>query len=276
MTRVIFDGHGQMCNRLWQYADQVAWAMKHGGKVVCLLWDPSLDDFPALRDNPYIRFPFYVKTREGGKWAALYRRALNKLVLSKSAQRLLESPFFRKRGFILGREIIFAHDYYPEVWAQEKDLFTPSDSIVENIDAHFSRFRNDDTSSIVGVHIRKGDYRRYLDGQLFYEDEEYAGFMQQVTQLLGQDTRFLLVSNEKINREHFLPFRLLDIATTTAAEDMYALSRCDYLMGPYSTFSGWASLYGGVPCYFFRRGAKMDRSDFQVVRTMTQPKNLNL
>ena len=30
-------------------------------------------------------------------------------------------------------------------------------------------------------------------------------------------------------------------------EDMYALAECDYLVGPPSTFTGWASFYGNVP-----------------------------
>ncbi len=248
--------------------------MKYGGKVVCLLWDPSLEDFHALTNNPYIQFPFYVKALRKGKVGDLYRRVLNKLLLSKSAQRLFESPFLQKRGFVAGRNIIFAHDYYPEVWDRERSLFTPSDSIVESVNASFSRFRRDGASKIVGVHIRKGDYKRYLDGRFYYEDDEYAAFMQQMTQLLGQDTRFLIVSNEKVCREHFAPFHLLDISTTKAAEDMYALSQCDYIMGPFSTFSAWASLYGSVPYYFFKREAQISLADFQIVREMVASSGL--
>jgi hypothetical protein len=30
-------------------------------------------------------------------------------------------------------------------------------------------------------------------------------------------------------------------------QDMYALARCDYLLGPPSTFTIWSSFYGRVP-----------------------------
>jgi hypothetical protein len=32
-------------------------------------------------------------------------------------------------------------------------------------------------------------------------------------------------------------------------EDLYALASCDYIIGPPSTFSQWASFYGNVPRY---------------------------
>jgi hypothetical protein len=35
-------------------------------------------------------------------------------------------------------------------------------------------------------------------------------------------------------------------------EDLYLLSKCDYIMGPPSTFSGWASFYGNVPLYMLK------------------------
>ena len=35
-------------------------------------------------------------------------------------------------------------------------------------------------------------------------------------------------------------------------EDLYALSICDYILGPPSTFSMWASFYGGVPLRFIK------------------------
>lgn len=258
-----------MCNRFWQYADQVAWAMKHGGKVVSLFWDPSLDDFDNLRNNPHICFPFYSKILRNGKVGNYYRRILNKLLNNDTVQRRFASPFFQKMGFVAGKDIMFKDEYYPEVWNKERMFFTPADSIVKRVDECFESFRHDVPSKIVGVHIRKGDYKSYLGGKYYYDDQEYTDFMWQMIQLLGDDTRFFIASNERVNMEHFARFHIIDIHNTKAAEDMYALSKCDYVMGPFSTFSGWASLYGEVPCLFFRRGCEVKLSDFQIVRKMS-------
>jgi hypothetical protein len=33
------------------------------------------------------------------------------------------------------------------------------------------------------------------------------------------------------------------------AGDLFSLAACDYIMGPPSTFTLWASFFGGVPLY---------------------------
>jgi hypothetical protein len=35
-------------------------------------------------------------------------------------------------------------------------------------------------------------------------------------------------------------------------EDLYLLAKCDYIIGPPSTFSLWASFYGSKPLYMIR------------------------
>lgn len=269
--RIIYDEWGQMCNRLWQYIDQVAWAMKNNEKVVSLFWDPSLNDFDNLRNNPYIKFPLYIRVFQKGKTGDLYRRTLIKLLHNHVVQGIFAKPFFQKHGFVNSNTIMFRHEYYPEVWEQEKGLFAPSTAIAERIDAEFDHCRQNSTGKIVGIHLRKGDYKDYYDGFYYYEDEEYADFMRQMVKLLGEDTYFFIASNEKIDKDHFKEFHMMDSHNTKAAEDMYCLSKCDYIMGPFSTFSGWASFYGQVPYYYFRRKAKITLSDFHIIQFMTRP-----
>ncbi len=49
-------------------------------------------------------------------------------------------------------------------------------------------------------------------------------------------------------------------------EDMYALASCDYLIGPPSTFTMWASFYGKVPLNIIRRSDQSQQlSDFIVL-----------
>lgn len=51
-------------------------------------------------------------------------------------------------------------------------------------------------------------------------------------------------------------------------EDLYALAECDYLIGPPSTFTVWASFYGNVPlCHVHRPDAVLTREYF----TLSQP-----
>jgi hypothetical protein len=49
-------------------------------------------------------------------------------------------------------------------------------------------------------------------------------------------------------------------------EDMYALAGCDYIIGPPSTFSMWASFIGKVPLFHLHdREINFSLSDFKVI-----------
>lgn len=275
MQRIIFDSWGQMCNRLWEYLDQVAWAYKKQGKVYSLFWDYSLEDFDQLRNCSYIKFPLYIKFRQDSFIARLYRRVLYAILCNRSLQKVYSSQFFKKRGFVSGRDILYQREHYPEVWNDIKYLFAPNKSISDRIDQHFAdvRLHNPDCL-IVGVHIRRGDYKEFCNGQYYYNDEEYAGFMREVVKMMESNVLFFISSNETIDRAHFNGLKILDIRNKKPAEDMYSLTACDYIMGPYSSFSSWASFYGKIPYCRLDRHMVFTKDKFKIVesfgRSMTK------
>ena len=84
----------------------------------------------------------------------------------------------------------------------------------------------------MGVHVRRGDYRDFEGGKYYYEDEVYdrnKAAIEREFASKGQNVQFLM-----------FPCR-------TAVEDQWMMSQCDYLMGPPSTFTMWASFMGKVP-----------------------------
>ena len=103
---------------------------------------------------------------------------------------------------------------------------------------------------LIGVHIRRGDFREFFGGQLMRSDEHYASTMNQASQLFPEkNVKFLICSDEEINKEAFSD---LDFHTGTGniVEDLYGLAGTDYIIGtPSSTFSMWASFYGKTPLY---------------------------
>lgn len=102
---------------------------------------------------------------------------------------------------------------------------------------------------LVGIHIRRGDYRIYRDGRWFFGDEVYRAVMEQFEKLLGRDVGFVLASNDPVPAETFAP-----LAVTRAPGhlmlDMFSLAGCDYIAGPPSTFSGCASFLGAKPIFW--------------------------
>lgn len=64
--------------------------------------------------------------------------------------------------------------------------------------------------------------------------------------------RWLICSNEFIDLGYFSGFDTIK-GNGQIVEDMYAFAACDYIVGPPSTYTGWASFYGKKPLYHNRR-----------------------
>lgn len=87
---------------------------------------------------------------------------------------------------------------------------------------------------IVGIHKRRGDYKIWQGGRYYYQDETYNRVMNEMTLCMnGRPVRFEIFSDENSVR--------------AAEEDQHLMAQCDYLIGPPSTFSAWASFMGKTP-----------------------------
>ena len=103
---------------------------------------------------------------------------------------------------------------------------------------------------VVGVHIRHGDYATFENGKYFYSIPQYAAAMRRVREQLGsRRVAFLVCGNANLSQDQFAD---LDVhfGTGHLIEDMYAFAETDLLIGPPSTFTGWASFYGKTPIEF--------------------------
>ena len=103
---------------------------------------------------------------------------------------------------------------------------------------------------LIGVHIRRGDFRHFHDGRLMRSNEIFSATMEGVQKLFpGRKVAFLICSDEKVDPAAFGKLDI-HIGTGHIIEDLYALAGADYLIGtPSSTFSMWASFYGKTPLY---------------------------
>jgi len=100
---------------------------------------------------------------------------------------------------------------------------------------------------LVGVHIRQDDYRRWKNGIHFYETERYVHWMLELLERNpGKKVVFLVCASNPLNESLFQDLSVVK-GPDSPAGDLHALSLCDKIMGPPSTFSGWASYYGGIP-----------------------------
>lgn len=100
---------------------------------------------------------------------------------------------------------------------------------------------------LVGIHIRRTDYKEYKNGKYYYSLAQYKQIIVNLRDLIGEHRAyFVLFSDEIIQID--LPNCIQSHGTWY--QDLDSMSVCDYLIGPPSTFSCWASYIGNVPQYF--------------------------
>lgn len=249
--KLIYDYDGQTCNRFWGYLDSVAWAVLNKKKVFILHWDPNIRHFRRLRKNPYVSFPFYSEwlvKRFGDKKAQKYVYWLYDNIFFYwffNNFRTVFGIIQNVRGWSTRNKL----DNHQKAGKLVYDLFLPNEDIVSDVNMAFNQARKE-SDVIVGMHIRKGDYKEWLDGKYYYEDETYESFMAQMESLLSpRRVSFFIATNGEVSKEITGSHQVFRIQNGNMAHDLYGLSKCDYIIGPPSTFSKWAALVGYVPLY---------------------------
>ena len=119
---------------------------------------------------------------------------------------------------------------------------------------------------IVGCHIRRGDYKYWLDGKYYFPDNIYRRNVDKICEnkLQGYKMKVILFSNEKISLSEWSSVENYEviISSGSTVSELCAMSMCDLIVGPPSTYSGWASLIGNVPKYNIVSSEKIyDSSD---------------
>ena len=103
---------------------------------------------------------------------------------------------------------------------------------------------------IVGVHIRRDDYKNWNNGAYYYSFETYKAFMRQIVEMCSKNVHFVICSDEQLSDAIFVDkIEQFSISGNDFMTDLAILSQCDYIIGPPSTFASYASFYGNTPRY---------------------------
>ena len=282
---MIARSYGQLGNRLFLYGHLLAAAKEYGVTLANPCFAEYAHLFPATAGDLWCRFPVidqcdaavsphrrrilskatYLAARLLGRTGAMKSR-YDVLRLRSSDQCDLESDELTGRlqngrtllvdGWLFRSERLF-HKHADAV----RKHFQIQPIHRHNVDQAIARIRQS-ADVIVGVHIRHGDYKTFLGGKYFYPVSQYVDLMRSVaSQFSGQRVAFLVCSNAKLHPNdfdgldvHFGPGHLV--------EDMYCFAECDLLIGPPSTYTLWASIYGKTHLHVMNKPhSTMDVSD---------------
>ena len=281
---IVLNKHpGQLCNRLWAYVPYITLCLKNNHKLLILHFDEYYHQFENLRTLTGIRLgePYVLKKNHYWKWLFLH-------VAKPLPQRLLrfldiytDKEFWEReqwRAALVGRNanIIFLKTQervqvdtsLPEFQEQIRQLFRPKQVYVDNV-TQLVTGQREKHNVIMGVHIRRSDYRKFRRGAYYFNDATYCAYMSDMEQQLkaaGKSVVFLLCSEEPLQLSHFSGFETFQINSRADIEDLYALSLADYIMGVPSSFSMWASFYGKVPLRILQhKNEKLQLDQFSAI-----------
>ncbi|WP_080237120.1 O-fucosyltransferase family protein [Spirosoma rigui] len=144
-----------------------------------------------------------------------------------------------------------------------RQLFTPKRVYSETVKRIVEPLKRD-YDVLIGVHLRRADYRQWQGGKYYFDDNIYRNVIVQMRGLLTQKKPvFILCSDEPLDAAYFSEQDLY-LSKNEMIIDLYLLASCDYLIGPPSTFSGWSSFYGNVPLWTIENQAtKISLADFK-------------
>jgi hypothetical protein len=269
---IINDKPGQLCNRLWAYSFFIAYAQKHNRKI----YIPHFREYRSYFNDLSVIPDVYFHNIE--KWPHLDVLSFHFYVFLTKVLRVISMfvNLARLRIYIDSKN--WTRERWPEAvmrqnktilffgsWLHPKEvsalleakhhivrLFEPKHLYRERVDQLFTDVRGH-CDVLVGVHIRRTDYKNFHSGVYYYNDDIYKRYMTIILKLF-RDRRvcFYIASDSPINSSQYHEYDVVHLRNSEMIEDLYALSRCDYIMGPPSTFSMWASFVGDVPLRILR------------------------
>lgn len=272
---------GQLGNRLLLFANFIAFAKENNLTVL----NPALDEYanffkstdgdflcryPApglrIRGNSFIRRYYYSFNRylvESGRFntISLTREKPFNWSDSKIAEQVKKDSLFFFQGWLF-RDGWFIGDIdnLRKHGDAIRAYFTPLKMYETNVLTLIERIRNG-IDILIGVHIRQGDYEKHQEGRYFYSVQDYVKIMESVLKLFPQKkAKFLICSNVKQDNKLFEQFNYA-LGNNQIVEDLYSLAECDYIIGPPSSYTMWASFYGNKPLYMIRDLAKTPNLD---------------
>jgi hypothetical protein len=287
---------GRLGNRIVLFANLIAYAAEHGYRLINFAFHSYAPFFETTRRDIYCRYPisprrswldivpgvavairgtriFYHATRLSSvlneKWPVFGKRVFTLREGRGQPIILLETPALQAQ--IDAAEVVFVYGWVfraPEAVRRHAEkvraYFRPIPEF-ERVSAQAVGTLRERADVVIGVHIRLGDFRQFRKGKRWFTIPQYAAWMRTLAdQFPGKRVSFLVCSDEARHRDEFRGLTV-GFGPGSPMGDLYALAKCDYILGPLSSYSQWASFYGNKPVYHVRESNdQIDRSKFRV------------
>jgi hypothetical protein len=243
---------GQTCNKFWAWSRYFADGLANNEKIFVIIPDITIEDYPNMLNSSILKFPLYSK---------LFMKLLKYRIVNICTNYIFTNKFI---VYFIGVLLRYVNNseyiitttggintpnkfrYFDDI----KMLFKPNDSIETYCRVRFNEYKTTNTVYI-GLHIRYGDYRNFLNGKYFYDLSVYKNKLTEIiNQFVDKQVVVFIASNEKLDLAIFDDVSYFSFEESTPTMDLYGLMLCDYILGPPSTYSAWASYLGENSIFF--------------------------
>ncbi len=233
-----------MCNNILQYAHVYAWARENHRHCMSMRFAYKYQYF-SICDMKHHNFIMYLT----GKYGAKYK------ILPIITYDLGEEGKADKEAFTLCHKNVIIEGWgvrYYDLFIKYKqeilELFSFKPEICNKVNSLLAE--TSDSSTIkIGVHIRRGDYQTFFNGIYYFYDYAFLHYIKRIIALCPgkKHTVYICGNDPDLNHQYFIK-ELHDakiiFPNGNAGEDLCMLSECDYIIGPPSSFSLVAIMYG--------------------------------
>lgn len=248
---------GRLCNNILQYAHLYAWGREHNRKTMSMRFAYKYPYFKICK-TPYHNFFCYVVAKYAAKLKLIPVVHFDDENASTTEQ---EQIMLNKRYVVATGWYARWYDLFLKYKSEILKLFAFLPEVEEAAQRTLNALPdtpqpsalNPQPSIRLGVHIRRGDYKTWQNGQFYFTDEEYVRVIKSFLKNIAPNARIYICGNDPtLNKEYYrkelssLPVSLT-FPDGNPGEDLCLLSHCDYLIGPPSTFTLVASMYHDTP-----------------------------
>ena len=244
---------GQMCNNIYQYINLYAWAREHGLKTMSLRFAHKYKGFAICR-TPYHNRAMYllVNTLKTLRLIPCVDYDGEAATYEECERRMLSS----RNAIVKGWSVRYS-SLLPGYMDEIRRLFAFDDDI--KAAARHNMMPADADTVSIGLHIRRGDYRKFLGGRHYFTDMEFTEtLVLLLDNFKGKTCNIYICTNDKhLDKDRFIHAVRSHASSNSChiafphgsgQEDLCLLSECDYILGPVSSYSLIATMYGKARC----------------------------
>ncbi len=259
---IFLTGYGQMCNNMLQFGHFYAFARHNNLRVIAMRFCYKYPYFNINEKKGY-NILTYIFAKYGYKMGFIPKVDFD----SASEDQQEKTLLLKSSKFILADGWYFRYyDLFLNYRTELRALFNFNSKTTKTVEAFLAVQAPQRTR--IGIHLRRGDYKRWHDGKYYFSDEDYAAIVCNfIRNEKLQEVDLYIVTNDKyFDKSAFEKHsgQEVKLLNGNPGEDLCLLSNCNYIIGPPSTFSLMAAFYNDQDLYWiFDKNKQVGIQDFK-------------